>query len=447
MRGAICIFPSSESTHKQLTRYMIEYTDYYAHRLKKVLPEIDIVHAKSIDRGLKKYYKSYDHILFMAAGCRTYDESIIIDIQQQIINNPDYLVAAHILDWTKEDKWYELHQQFVLININTWNDINQPKFGGWHIDRRYLPVIERSKENFHDHYTPLWIKDSGQREVQRSGCPGWNLINQGLKMGCDIINWNEKIRSKRTYYYPETDSVIFWNAITHKKVDPKITNFNQKQLLHLLARGVQDQVWVLNSEGLQIDHNNRAYDIIALPASGFKYLDISYRNMLTQDGEIVIYDYNQISLDWITHLYEQTTTDINELIRSFDNNIQLIWAGIDNKPIVDTRGQINPEFTKQFTKVVNHFAGPNTFVSLLSRFRNSNVKFVLCDIVNSPRQLIDCFDNKETLFHISNIFATDWLIATYGLKKSARMLDDLLDSLASNVRVTGISSYCYDLPL
>ena len=50
-------------------------------------------------------------------------------------------------------------------------------------------------------------------------------------------------------------------------------------------------------------------------------------------------------------------------------------------------------------------------------------------------------------FHISNIFATDWLIATYGLKKSARMLDDLLDSLASNVRVTGISSYCYDLPL
>lgn len=402
---------------------MVELTHYYAHRMKFVLNQADIVFADSIDDGLKKHARRYnDHILFMAAGCRITEDNVITDIIKEIDNNPNYLCAAHILDWTNKDRWYELHHQFVMINISVWNDIGRPKFGEWTDHKKELPVIERSVENFHDDYTPLWIKDSGERRVQRYSHPGWNFIDQGLRCGCDIINWNELIRSKRTFYYPETDAELFWECIKEKKIDPGITNFNQKRFLEFITHGVQDQIWLYNSEEMTIDHNNEKYDIVALPASGFKYLDVFKSNILNEGGKLIIYDFNPKALQWIKTIHQSREINIEALASKFEHR----------KHFKQVRGY-------GFARTLDHFEDLDKFKTHLNSFREMDVIFIECDLVKQPEPLLDLVENDKSLLHISNIFSTDWLIATHGLKYARQRLRYLLELIPKNVQLSGTS--------
>ena len=201
----ICIHNHSVAKHKELSEYFRGYTYFQCFRTTYMTNQLDIVFAETIDDGLLKHGDNYDHILFVAAGVRLYDSDIINDVVQEIRSKPDYLAMAHMLDWTWQDRWWELHEQFVLINAKTWRDIKRPYFGGWKNGEKDLPIIERSKENYHDNYVPLWAKDSGERKVQKYECPGSNFLNEGYKNGCNFYTWPKTIRNKHTYYYPETN--------------------------------------------------------------------------------------------------------------------------------------------------------------------------------------------------------------------------------------------------
>jgi len=429
---AICIYPSEGCNHKSLLDKMMDYTLFYAYRIKEFSVELDILRADSIDQGLEEN-SSYSHILFMSSGVRIYDSGIIFDIQKEILDNPNYLAAAHILDW--KENWYELHQQFVLVNVKHWKNIGCPKFGGWTSGTDELVVLERSKENFHDDYTPLWIKDSGQRQLQYHAKPGWNFIDQAFKNDLTIINWNQTIRNKRTYYYPESQSEEFYSALLDK--DPtQVTNFNQQKLIKELIVGVTDQIWVVNSENMNILNNEQQYEVVALPASGFKYLDIFKSNALVPNGEIVIYDYNTRSLDWIKHIYTSTETDIEQLIRTFPDKTNLIWFGYNNPSII-IKNKIDKNFLKSFQITVDYYGGQSKFLQYLSEFRSSNLTFVQTDLYNNPYNLITRLDIRKSLVHISNIFATDYMIASIGLEQSYQYLTKFLNILHTNTRVVG----------
>lgn len=429
---AICIFPSDMLKHRQLEELMTDYTTFYAHRLEEVSFNLDIVYAPSIDQGLEQYADHYKHILFMAAGVRIYDSSILLDIVDEIKRTPNYLAAAHILEW--KEKWYELHHQFVLVNTDNWKKIDKPKYGGWASAVDDIVVVERSAENFHDDYTPLWIKDTGNRKPQLHCKQGWNFIDKALKAGLEIINWNQKIRSKRTYYYPETSSFAFYHSYKNRKIMPGVTNFNQLRLINEMVTGVGHQVWAINSEHMYVHNRGRQYEIVALPASGFKYLDVFQSNALTSNGEILIYDYNQISLDWIKHIYTSKSHDIKELVETFEHTSNLKWFGQDNPPII-TDGVLAAGFLEGFKKTVEYYQG--NFNHYLNQFRSTPVKFIRTDLVQDYFNLLNEIADSKCLLHISNIFSTDFLIGLYGLKGSQSRYDKFISFLHPNTRVIG----------
>lgn len=429
---AICVYPSDGCNFKPLLDKMIEYTLFYAYRIKEFSLNLDILHADSIDQGLIEN-SNYDHILFMAAGARIYDSGIIFDIEKEILDNPNYLAAAHILDW-KQD-WYELHQQFVLVNVKNWKSIGQPIFGNRTPATDNLVVLQRSELNYHDDYTPLWIRDTQQRQLQYHSRPGWNFIDQALKNNLKILNWNQTVRNKRTYYYPESQSKDFYFALLDR--DPsKVTNPNQRQLIKELITGVADQIWVINSENMNILNNEQQYEVIALPASGFKYLDIFRSNALIKSGEIVIYDYNNKSLEWIKHIYESKETDIEQLIKTFPHKNHLIWFGHSN-PAILANNKLDKNFLSSFQITVDYYGGQQKFLKYLNEFRNANVSFVQTDLYFNPYNLVSKLDIKKSLVHISNIFATDYMIANIGLEQSYQYLTDFLNILHPNTRVIG----------
>lgn len=428
---AVCIFPSDMLKHDQLKDIMTDYTTFYAHRLEQISSKLDIVYANSIDQGLEKY-SQYKHILFMAAGVRIYDAGIILEIVEEIEKHPNYLAAAHILEW--KDNWYELHHQFVLVNRDNWNNIGKPQFGSWQSDTEELVVVERSIENFHDDYTPLWIKDTGRRQSQHHNKQGWNFIDKGLRADLDIINWNHSIRSKRTYYYPETASAAFFKSYITRKLNPSVINFNQKRLINEMIDGVSDQIWAINSEHLYIRNFRKKYDTVALPASGFKYLDIFKSNALQPLGEIIIYDYNQLSLDWIYHIYTSESTDIKKLVKTFPHNKYLKWFGYNNTDII-INGELADGFVESFKATKDYFDGK--FEQYLIQFRNSPVKFIKTDLIDNYFNLLNEIGDSRCLLHISNIYSTDFLVSAIGLKNANRLFDRFAAILHPNTKIIG----------
>jgi len=434
---AICIFPADNFQHQALKQKMLSYTLFFALRFRSFTDKLDIVFADSIDDGLANA-KDYKHILFMAAGVRIYDSSILLDINDVINNNPNYMAAAHILEWGND--WYELHHQFVLVNVNNWRKAGSPTYGGWTPDVDVLPVIERSKENFHDEYTPLWIKPTGDHMWIYHEKQGWNFIGEAFDKGFDIVNWDQSIRNKRTYYYPETNSDLFYDCLINRQHSPDITNPNQRKLVNEVI-GIKNQVWVLNSEDMDILSNGEKYDVIALPASGFKYLDVFKTSALNPNGKIVIYDYNQTSIDWIESIYRSPSTDFRHIVAAFPKHSELKWYGIKNPPVLTPKGQLCKEFVQDFDKTIDYFGGQDRFLQYLAQFRSTTVEFIRTDLLNGYDNLITALGKGDSMLHISNIFATDYLNAAIGLHQMDKSFAQLKDAVNTCTRIIGLTPH------
>lgn len=438
---AICIFPADTLHNQELTSRMMDYTTFYALRFNQLCDSqtpLEVFHAESIETGLQDLCNQYDHILFMAAGVRIYDMSILFDIQKIIHDNPNYFVSAHILHWG--DKWYELHHQFVLVDTKKWIAAKSPVYGGWNETAEELPVIVRSKENFHDDYTPHWIKFTGNYEIQKHQKQGWNFINQAARNNYDIINWDGKIRSKRTYYYPESNSDEFLTALKTLSIS-STANFNQKNIISQL-RKTGSQIWVLNSENMDLDLDGETFDSIALPAAGFKFLDVFNKNSLNDDGKLILFDYNEKSIKWLEYVYNETR-NVEELIRDFEFRADFKFL---DGPVFSSMNTNSTVFTKQFVDsfqvTKNFFGGSEIFNQLINKFRSfEKVEFINVNLFNDTSLLTTKLVGK-TAINISNIFCTDFSNAYYGMKLTTEKLRGLIADLQTETLIVGQDSYC-----
>lgn len=438
---SICIFPADTLYNDELAERMTEFTRFYTYRIKEITENgaIDIIVEKSIDDALTNNYEKYDHILFMSAGVRIYDSSIIFDIENEINNNPNYMAAGHILEW--KENWYELHHQFVLVNTKNWVKAGKPIYGGWDGKNDDLVVIERSVENFHDDYTPLWIKNTGRIENRFHQKQGWNFINEALKNGFDIINWNQTIRNKRTYYYPESDSDRFLECLKNMTIDTKL-NVNQVMLLQTPEK-IKNQIWLLNSEDMNLTHNftSNKYDVIALPAGGFKFLDIIKKGCLNDGGKVIIYDFNQSSLDWFNFLMDSNTEDIKKTIRDFPERDKFHYMG-KGRNFFGNEDTYTKGFLDSLNRTIDYFNGPDNFYNYITEFKKLNYETIHVNLIEEPKGLLNKIDGEKNFVSISNIFCTDFTNTFIGLHDIKIHYNNLIEQLPNNTILVGFDPEC-----
>jgi len=437
---AICIFPADTLHNEELSDRMIDFTKFYANRINEISDNlITILVEDSIDEALEKHNQYFDHILFMAAGVRIYDASIIFDIKEEILNTPNYMAASHILEW--KENWYELHHQFVLVNSKNWIKAGAPKYGRWENQHDDLVVIERSVENFHDDYTPLWIKNTGKIENRFHSKQGWNFINESLKNGFDIINWSQKIRNKRTYYYPESNTERFLECLKTQTIDATL-NVNQVKLLQT-PMSIKNQIWLLNSENMSLTINNKnlKFDTIAIPAGGFKFLDSFYSNYLNEGGKLIIYDFNNICLDWIRYIIQSNVRDIKELVVNYPNRNFFHYLGRGGYNFNPSQ-PFDKSFLDSLQRTYDYFGGEENFNLLIDKLRTSNVELVNVDLIQAPNILLEKMVGKLKYISISNIFCTDYTNAFIGLKNIKKHYDDFFKKITGNTVVVGFDTEC-----
>ena len=145
----------------------------------------------------------------------------------------------------------------------------------------------------------------------------------------------------------------------------------------------------------------------------------SFANMLKENGKLIIYDFNPRALEWIKTIHQSNSFNIEQIASTFK------WQK-NFKQMRDYGLQ----------KTVDYFENHENFNNCLDKFRKYDVTFAKVDIVQKPEPLIEELKG-DAFIHVSNIFATDWLVATFGLKFAEERLKWFLDTIPDNIKVTG----------
>lgn len=392
--------------NKELFYKMFDMTFYNTLKFTKE----NIVFCQNIDETLK-HADNYDLIFFQNIGNFILHKQINDLLLDYYFNNKEFFILAFVLDWEAEHNyhWLECHHQMLFLNVKTWKKLNKPFFGNWEVKTEMLPEYSRSKENFHDKYTPYWVKGENSETLKTRTKQGWNFVKIALKNNLKIDNFSQKIRDCRLYTYPETNSEEFKYSLESNTID-KLKNPNQIKLISSIS-SMPDQIWIYNSEKYSFYNDTENITTYFGPASGFKYLKILEKN---ENVKIIFYDFNIKSLQWIKNLKEN-------------------WDGKDYHTFLKAQNNKNIVYTKTLEENKKTlFEEMPLFTELWKKFKKTETLFIKSNLleINEIENLLSKDIKKEKiLFFFSNIFFNDLIIFKYSFNDINIKYNDLLVTL------------------
>jgi hypothetical protein len=377
----------------------------------------DVIFFNTIDDAMESS-NDYDLVIIQSVGNFIKFNSFFEEVNNYWNKNPNFFIISFTLDWDAQygEGWVECHHQMIVVNVNTWKSLQSPIFGGWGPCTEHLPNYSRSVENFHDKYTPYWIKGEPGFSIKTRSKQGWNFIKTALEAGIQIDNFNESMRDSRLYIYPEVDSELLYQGFMSGN-SSSLSNFNQKKCIN----GIQHIpcIWVYNSEHYRFDVDISTCDTYFGPAAGFKYLDALNYN---PNIEFIFYDFNQASLDWIEDLKNNWDgEDFGQYLKSKSLEIQKLYKFVNGS--IEKNQQI----------LLKEFGGQDNFKRLWNLFKQSKTTFVRCDIFSQDdiTTVLSNFKGEKFFFYYSNIFATDYIIFKYSLDELNEYYDLFLKNISS----------------
>lgn len=387
--------------HSDLFKKMFQMTNQVTKRLVNSSINGDVKYFDNIDLAMNGSYE-YDIVIIQSVGNFIKVNSFFRYLDEYIKSNPEFFLIAFTLDWQSEKGhgWIECHHQMMVVNVNSWKKLSCPRFGEWETAEDELPIYTRSNENFHDNYTPFWIKgEPGTIKMVRTG-QGWNFLKTALAAGYRIDNFTEEMRNCRLFTYPEHESQTLYDAFI-KKDFTLVTNPNQKKWLRqLFYKG--SQIWIFNSEFYYFNIDLTKVDLYIGPAAGFKYLDFLKYNL---EGKFIIYDFNQQSLNWIEQLKnEWNGEDFYKYLLSQSDELKSQFKFIHGN-------KFNKESIERNLSILfRDFGGEDKFKDLWNKFRNSEVHFMKINLFNKDdiNELFNKIEYRSCFFYYSNIFSNDF---------------------------------------
>ena len=153
--------------------------DYFYQNLLHDFDETRVFNCSinNINQTLQQIQTEY--VLVIQEGIFFFDHVDNNFLKITIKNLEDYVLIGHVLD--RKDRYYQLHPQQFILNVNKWKQIGSPDFN-CRSDNN-LSAIKRSDDNFHDDYTPTWIQASDSSVSCEKLKFGGFVISLGLVAG------------------------------------------------------------------------------------------------------------------------------------------------------------------------------------------------------------------------------------------------------------------------
>jgi len=253
---------------------IINQSDYTITNL--VAKGYTVLQGLSEDLLLKEAAKNFKHAVVFTTGTEFINGYSFFDRVKNLIKE-DYFIAGHVLD--RNEAYYELHHQCYVINLLTYKDLSYPAIGKQELGSQHQQIIPlRSNENYHDDYTPVWIKKGIELKTYNHKCHGWHILSLAFSLDLSVYVFDNEFRVNKKHYYPENQKEFL----------------NHSSWLYQRERFCSlDFVHKENTDWSNTNNNLTDIEQVVTPASG-----TWWREHIKTPCYVVFYDYNQSSLDY-----------------------------------------------------------------------------------------------------------------------------------------------------
>lgn len=394
---------------------------------------VDFVECNEINDALHIADAADSEYLYIVAyGHRSTDPHLPTRMIQYAEEN-NYAVLGHILQDNPDSPdsgFYSLHHQSLLINMNLWRQAKKPLWGNYsRISHEVLPTVQRSIENFHDNYTPLWIKPAAG-QISYSGIvrEGWQLISGMISHGLQIGNFPLEIRNSKMHLYPDSDILLEQVLANVSTVEP--TEWNQAQYIKFTSFApTQSCVFIYNTDNMieePMDYDSSTeLDTIYCVAAGFKPLQLLTRCKWSQLTRMVYFDYSQSALDfkrWLVENWDGKNYPeaVDNYKKDVDTNFQPIWfVGKDQSGVWESTMEI--------------FGGQDSWLELWAQYRKLEHRFIKTDLFGDCSQLLADMKSRSgyNLIWFSNTFNTEAAVRNFGRQRLNEIYTNFLADISS----------------
>jgi len=174
--------------------------------------DYDVFINDNTDKLLRRVSKDdyYTHAVVVITGTHMgLSERLFDAIEDKCQEN--FTIAGHILDRSKFNGYYEIHNQFFIVNMNEYRRLGEPDMGQtvWNSEHVKIEPVRSSEIVNNDDEIPVWIKEGTVEKTYKHKMHGWNFVEHGLKNNAMFCDVGDNIRSNKKYLYFEYDHVFY----------------------------------------------------------------------------------------------------------------------------------------------------------------------------------------------------------------------------------------------
>lgn len=369
------------SLSKNITEYWVQENENYKLQTTCKKDADDILNWADA-AGLK-------YLMVVAIGTNlSKRDNIHHELPAFIEKNPDFAIAGHILD--KGDKFYELHHQCFIINMEWWRNNGKPSMGNEEFNTEW-PAIKpiRSEENWHDHYTPHWIA-TGTETINYTGRRfGWNIINTALQSNAKVISFDEKIRESKYYIYPEVTEDF------HSKISDVLESLQGYGHFAANTETPPDKLLDDDMQG------------VICTAGGITPLLAAYTAGLKPGAKLTIFDFSPLSL-----AIQRRLREINCDYKDFKTTFNSLFGELNLHMMLKADRNLD-----RMQEIINEMMPQGLEDFIINVWPHLDISFMLCnlfDIHQVKNRLAARHKDEKTYVHLTNILHyqnTAWLFS------------------------------------
>jgi predicted transglutaminase-like cysteine proteinase len=274
----------------------------------------------------------------------------------------DWLLFGHILE---QDNRLRLHDQCIILNIEKL-EIDE-MYPGDRDETKLMPLYNRSDENFHDEYTPTWVKFNDQYKMQKTGW-GWRWLAKGL-INSQILTFTKDMRNTKIHIYPE-------NSGSYEAWYRKDNTSQMAQTIAGMSKPTERKIHIYNNETvpdhlIQQQTKQTHFDNIVVLASGFYGMKMA---KAFSPSKIVYYDImpEMLTINQSVNETWDGMSDITEYGKEFNVRAEpnQNWHDIYSEGIFKDQADVTT-FLPTFKNIekdyrhVNIITHPGLFLSML----------------------------------------------------------------------------------
>lgn len=300
-----------------------------------------------------------EYVLVIQEGIFFFDHVDNNFLKITIKNLEDYVLIGHVLD--RKDRYYQLHPQQFILNVNKWKQIGSPDFN-CRSDNN-LSAIKRSDDNFHDDYTPTWIQASDSSVSCEKLKFGGFVISEFLKNDFKVRPFNTDERHVKKFVYYDTQEQVS-HLLTYERLHPKSFYYAKT---------------TRNSKRLFEQNASHYISVANAVESLYKIKDV-YKDIKSID----FYDISITALIFTEHFINSFKNDYKKFVNDFDNMGARPWTTLDlsnedyyeldNYTDVDDIQDVLEHIRSNVT--VNYYYGDITRTSVIENIKESTVMYV-----------------------------------------------------------------------